>query len=226
MHLAAWLGLPVLNLSMGPVNAWDTGPVQPAHLILRSGISCRGCWQCKSGLACHRHFVPTRVAAIISAVLSRGVGADAHAYFARLRLPGQEIMFTARRNGLYDLLPARPEAHNSAHALLGNFWRCFFGAGFSLWEETAPQKSWKILEERAPSLRPSFDRALASLTAEYTRALKTRSELSSDFWRSVPPLLRPLSGYLHLLLQNGDYSPESFLRGAGMLDFLSAITEN
>lgn len=225
MHLAAWQGVPVINLSMGPVNAWDTGPSQPSHLILRSNISCRGCWQCNRGLACHRQFVPSRIASIVSAVLSRGLGEEGRSYLAKLDLPGQEILFSARRDGLYDLTPARADTVHSNHALLGNFWRSFFGANFRLWDNETPQKSWQILQERAESLLPAFDRALSKLTAEYASALKTHTPLAGDFWSSVPPLLRPLSGYLHLLLQNGDYSRESFAKGAGLLDLLSSITE-
>ncbi|MCL1985092.1 MAG: glycosyltransferase family 9 protein, partial [Betaproteobacteria bacterium] len=36
MHLAAWLGTPTLNLSMGPVHAWETGPAAPGHHVLGS----------------------------------------------------------------------------------------------------------------------------------------------------------------------------------------------
>ncbi len=225
MHLAAWLGVPVINLSMGPVNAWDTGPVQPAHLVLRSNISCRGCWQCGRSLACHRQFVPARVAAIVTTVLSRGLGTEGGAYLSKLHLPGQEMLFTARRDGLFDLIPAWPDSAHSAHTLLGNFWRCFFGAHFGLWESEVPRKSWQILQAEAAALPPAFDRALSALTAEYAVALKTHSGLGPDFWRASPPLLRPLSGYLHLLLQNGDYRPDAFVQGTQLLDFLSSLTE-
>ena len=34
MHLADWLGVPVLNLSMGPVRAHETGPYSPGQLVL------------------------------------------------------------------------------------------------------------------------------------------------------------------------------------------------
>ncbi|MDP3428767.1 MAG: glycosyltransferase family 9 protein, partial [Desulfomicrobium sp.] len=42
MHLAAWSGLMVLNLSMGPVHAFETGPYQPGHVVLRSARDCVG----------------------------------------------------------------------------------------------------------------------------------------------------------------------------------------
>ena len=33
MHLAAWTSVQVLNLSLGPVNLWETSPYQPGHFI-------------------------------------------------------------------------------------------------------------------------------------------------------------------------------------------------
>ena len=47
MHLADWLGVPVLNLSMGPVHARETGPTAPGQWVLRAAMSCVGCWQCR-----------------------------------------------------------------------------------------------------------------------------------------------------------------------------------
>ena len=40
MHLADWLGVPVLNLSMGPVHARETGPTAPGQWVLRAAMSC------------------------------------------------------------------------------------------------------------------------------------------------------------------------------------------
>ncbi|KAF0232164.1 MAG: putative glycosyl transferase family [Desulfovibrionaceae bacterium] len=48
MHLAAWSGLQTLNLSMGPVNPWETGPFQPGHHVLRASMSCLDCWHCST----------------------------------------------------------------------------------------------------------------------------------------------------------------------------------
>ena len=46
MHVAAWGGLTTLNLSMGPVHPWETGPYPPGHWVLQSAAACVGCWQC------------------------------------------------------------------------------------------------------------------------------------------------------------------------------------
>ncbi len=225
MHLAAWLGLPVLNLSMGPVNAWDTGPLQPSHLILRSNISCRGCWQCPRELACHRHFSPGRTASLVSSVLKRGLGDEGKGYLSKLSLPCQEIFFSSRKEGLYSLEPLKEGASGSLRNLLGEFWRQFFGTALGLWPEEKMAACWQDIQTGYPCFPPTFDYSLSILTKEYASALKKRSRLAPGFWESVPPLLRPLSGYLQMQLQNGDYSQKSFAHGAGMLDLISSITE-
>jgi hypothetical protein len=46
--------------------------------------------------------------------------------------------------------------------------------------------------------------------------------LRESFWEEFPPLLRPVTGYLHLLLQNADFSRESRL---ACLDMISALAE-
>ena len=70
MHLADWLGVPVLTLSMGPVHARETGPTAPGQWVLRAAMSCVGCWQCRrSKLYCKQAFSPASVARAALAVL-------------------------------------------------------------------------------------------------------------------------------------------------------------
>lgn len=72
MHLADWLGVPVLNLSMGPVHALETGPASPGQWVLRANMSCVGCWQCRRpGLYCKQAFTPTAVAEVVMSLLRR-----------------------------------------------------------------------------------------------------------------------------------------------------------
>jgi ADP-heptose:LPS heptosyltransferase len=57
MHLAAWLGVPTLNLSLGPVNAWETAPAPHGHLVARTSVSCSVCWRCvQSSQRCRASF--------------------------------------------------------------------------------------------------------------------------------------------------------------------------
>ncbi|MDL2316594.1 glycosyltransferase family 9 protein, partial [Desulfovibrio sp. OttesenSCG-928-A18] len=46
MHVAVWSATPTLNLSMGPVSPWETGPSAPGHHVLRAALPCAGCWTC------------------------------------------------------------------------------------------------------------------------------------------------------------------------------------
>lgn len=69
MHLAVWAQTPVLNLSMGPVHAWETGPFFSGHHVLRANLECTGCWHACTPLTCHRHMAPARVVAAVEAIL-------------------------------------------------------------------------------------------------------------------------------------------------------------
>ena len=226
MHLAAWLGIPVLNLSLGHVNPWDTAPYQPGHLVLRSSISCRGCWYCPNAdLRCHQSFVPGRVVSLTNALLNKGLGDEGKEYLNKLRFPGQELFFTSRKNGLYWLNPSNSNTAHPGHNLLGSFWQTYFGSAFGLWAETQPKKQWKEIANCTPWLLPAFNKALSGITKEMSAAIKHNSALPKTFWESSPPLLRPLTSYLQMLLQNGDYTPQAFAEAMQLVDFLSASTE-
>ena len=226
MHLAAWLGIPVLNLSLGQLNPWDTATYQPGHLVLRSNISCRGCWGCsRANLRCHQSFVPGRVASLTNALLNKGLGSEGKDYLNKLRFPGQELFFTSRKNGLYCLKSSQANTAHPAHNLLGAFWQSYFGAAFGLWNETQPQNAWKQVANCTPWLLPAFDKALSSIAKEMAAAIKQKSALPPAFWESFPPVLRPLTSYLQMLLQNGDYSAEAFAKAMQLIDFLSSSTE-
>ena len=72
MHLAAWTGWRVLNLSVGPVSPHETGPYQPGHYVLRPRLSCRGCWECfREAVVCRDRLDPVRVG-YVAARLARG----------------------------------------------------------------------------------------------------------------------------------------------------------
>lgn len=225
MHLASWLEKPILNLSLGSVNAWDTGPYLPGALVLRSNISCRGCWHCNIDLRCHNSFSAQRSASLVKTVLSKGLEQEGRTYLGKIRLPGQELFYTTRKNGLYKLASLDENASPNPHNLMGEFWHSFFGAVHGIWPENIPQVAWQQVIKTNRCLLTSFDKAFSSLTQNFSASLKKGTALPSNFWASVPPLLRPATGYLHMLLQNGDYSPSSFSAAMNILDFLSALTE-
>ncbi len=63
MHIAASRDIPILNLSLGPVSLWETGPYSDKSVILQADIECHPCrfdTQC-SHLNCHHYITPEAV---------------------------------------------------------------------------------------------------------------------------------------------------------------------
>ena len=50
--------------------------------------------------------------------------------------------------------------------------------------------------------------------------------LPDDFWRSQPPVIRLFSGYLHMHMQNDDYSPKAWSMALERLEEISALFMN
>ncbi len=238
MHLAAWLGLPVLNLSLGPVNAWETGPYQPGHLVLRSTVSCEGCWQCtRPGVFCRESFSAPRTASLIRTLLDlksqqSGLnGVAALSRLGRLTLPGQEIFVTGRYRGLYDLAPLNQEnippdtsAAQRPRLALDRFWQAFFAHNLGLWDSSPLHTARDNLRQTLPQLDKPFKKFILHLQADLAQGLKQRpTPLAPDFWKNFPPLLRPLTGYIHMLLQNDNYSPAAYAKALDLAETLSEI---
>lgn len=199
MHLADWLGVPVLNLSMGPVHARETGPVSPGQFVLRAAMSCVGCWSCQqTRLRCKGAFNPEGVARAVQAVLDKPGAITGDADW-----PGLQLLRTGRDAlGLHTLVPVGPDP--SVGALLEDFWQGAFLA-FS------PAGMGAVLRERAGKLRaaqPVLARrlrsALGRLLADWAR--RGGRPLPDDFWVAQPPLLRIFAGHAQMTLQNGDFS--------------------
>lgn len=231
MHLCVRAGVPLLNLSMGPVNAWETGPASPGHHLLRPARSCIGCWHCSGDTPCRRAFVPARIAALILGLLR-------HDPVERLRLPGLELCRTGRHDGLFTLLAADGSPRkDKARDLLDAFWQAWFlqalGIGMSSASprKVTPQHAEAARLHRAeqlahaclrleeapasfaprpsgprPNLRQLLARAASRLNTRLSQSLRHGgAPLPMTFWHEASPLIRPLSGYVHLVLQNGEY---------------------
>ncbi|MDE7370890.1 MAG: glycosyltransferase family 9 protein [Desulfovibrio sp.] len=199
MHLADWLGVPVLNLSMGPVHARETGPVSPGQWVLRAAMSCVGCWSCqRHRLACKAAFSAEAVARAVHAVLDhpKDISGDAE-------WPGLQLLRTGRDEfGLHTLDPVGSDP--SVDRLLEDFWQGAFLAFSS--PAFAP-----LLERRAEALRETQPVLAGRLRAGVDRLLtgwtkRGGAPLPEDFWLSQPPLLRIFAGHAQMALQNEDYS--------------------
>ncbi|MEF3698242.1 glycosyltransferase family 9 protein [Desulfolutivibrio sp.] len=212
MHLAAWTGCRVLNLSMGPVNPWETGPYQPGHFVLRGAVSCRGCWECsRSPMPCRAAFDPARVAyAAWRMVRGESRRLAGTAGTAGTGLSGMDLFQVARDDrGLYRLeaVSGRPSLAGEA---LGRFWSEMFGHFFGLGDISRPHRAWDELARSLPRLAAAFVRTLPRLGGFLRAGISGRGDFSDEsFWAGFPPFVRPLTGYLHLFLQNGDFSSEA-----------------
>lgn len=239
MHVAAWGRTPVLNLSMGPVHPWETGPYQPGQHILRSTISCTGCWQCKHpSVLCKNTFTASRIAALVHTCIKTG----AH-QAEKLRMPGLCLWRSAKGSSGCYMLYANGHTPG-ARERLAAFWQAYFlqvlptGSDTSLplqtsaetvalspaAEASALQLAWQAYVEQAPQMALLFKRNLVTLSRELALAIRRDGGPTKDanFWAAHPPFIRPLSGFMHMLLQNSAYSRSTYLRCIGMIEELLA----
>ncbi len=201
MHLAAWSGLRVLNLSLGPVHPWETGPYQPGHLVLGSSRSCRRCWECRFKYPfCRDDPDPVRVAGLARAWINGKEGVP--------DVPGVDLFKTERKKGLYDLKYLGDRKQPRAGEVLSSFWQAYWMYWFGV-------SGKKGLIQASEGLRNSFPRVHAVLEREVKRLLSQMNFLiakkdipDTDFWKSCPPAFRPLRGYLQLYWQNYDFDPQ------------------
>ncbi len=221
MHVAAWTGTPVLNLSLGNVHPWETGPYQPGHHVLRSSISCTGCWHCKQPRPiCHDSFSVERIAALTHAAIRQ------HSSEVHMHPVGQRLHVSARdAHGLYDLPNADGSATSTPRHALAAFWKAYFGAEFGVWTDAETHAAWSVLQARSPRALPILRKALLGLSRSILPALKGKESATSraDFWAAHPPALRPLTGYLHLYLQNTEYAPASYARSLQLIERILSL---
>uniref|UniRef100_B8DPB9 Glycosyl transferase family 9 n=1 Tax=Nitratidesulfovibrio vulgaris (strain DSM 19637 / Miyazaki F) TaxID=883 RepID=B8DPB9_NITV9 len=244
MHVAAWTQTPTLNLSMGPVNAWETAPFPPGHHVLRATISCVGCWRCtQPSVLCRDRFDPARVASLVHALLreqdaaptlaaSGAKAATAASRLARLRLPGLELLRTGRDAlGLFDLVPMGHNGNGEQavpRRLFGQFWKAFWSWRLGLHGEAAARRAWADLAAASPHLAEALRRALSGLGRDLAHALRGmgsgQAMLPPDFWHRHPPMLRPLTGYLHMSVQNADATATAWAEALALVEALAALT--
>lgn len=201
MHLADWLGVPVLNLSMGPVHARETGPVSPGQWVLRAAMSCVGCWSCRrSRLFCKAAFTPEAVGRAVLAVLEQPPGIPGRGDAA---WPGLRLLHTGRdAMGLHTLVPVGDAP--SVGSLLEDFWQaaflCFAGGDF------APLLRCRAeaLLTAAPALGERFRLVLGRILSGWARM--GGRPLPENFWAAQPPMVRIFAGHAQMTLQNADFS--------------------
>ncbi len=206
MHLAAWIGLKTLNLSLGPVNPWETGPYQPGHLVMRSSVSCTGCWECtRRDPMCAGTFRVRQVMVLVREMLCSGPEKATARDFK-----GVNVFRTGRKRGLYAL-----ESVKAKHVLsndLAGFWQSFWKFQFGLESQESLFQNALAIHDAHPFLKDRFSRCAVSFLAELKRLMARGSLPDRTFWRDTPPYFRPFTGYVHLMWQNSDYSSQSLTR--------------
>lgn len=228
MHIAAQMGTPVLNLSLGPVNAWETGPAQPGHLVAKPKLGCAGCWQCmRQKQFCRERITPESISNVVRRLFAGGN--------ARWTIPPQEdgitLLRTGRdKHGLYCLTPEKNHEHTdvkpSGRHLLSRFWQVWFGRGFGVHSGQEVKFAWQALAAAHPAVSRTVKIGSANLAAKLARTYRNnpaRMASDPDFWKNSPPPLRPLSGYLQMYVQNASGSAGAFKRALGMAESLAEI---
>lgn len=217
MHLASWLGVPVLNLSLGPVHARETGPSSPGQWVLRAAMSCTGCWQCRHGkLACHGLFTASAVARVAEAIMRHGDGL----LHQPPALPAGLELFRTERNdlGLHQLRPVGAR-RCCVRGPLEDFWQAFF---LSLYQPAHQPLLEPALAALAASPLPvsRLIGGLQTICTACARHVSGKAPLAHDFWRSHPPLLRLVAGFCQMWLENAQEDPH---RQAGLLHDLHTL---
>jgi ADP-heptose:LPS heptosyltransferase len=220
MHLAAWTGLRVLNLSMGPVNPWETGPYQPGHIVTCARISCSFCWQCKfNDTLCKSKFHPRKVNDLVIQII-RGNDIE--------KINGLRLFISSRQEGLYHLAPyplPRTSYPVSITPLLNDLWHCFWGYYFGLWSERELLAAADSLAKEYPIIAECFLRSLFLLLSKVNNLIRSGHIPPHDFWLSFPPMLRPLTSYLQLFWQNSEFSPFALKSTIALLENFYAILQ-
>ncbi len=202
MHLADWLGTPVLNLSMGNVQAWETGPIHPGQLVMRANMSCTGCWQCSRGkLYCRNAFTPAIVASAIQGYLNNSLSP----------LPGCELLLSGRdESGLYKLSSIEPGGHSLRNAL-DQFWQAaFLFFNNKLSHDTLAQKA-AILTELSPKLVDNININIRRLLSSLLSGI--RGQIPANIWKSFPRHLSLFAGFIEMSLQNESFSKKAISQG-------------
>ena len=198
MHVAVWSGTPVLNLSIGPVHAWETGPFAPGHHILRAGLECVGCWRCtRSRLDCRDIITPGKVARMAVDLLQNQLPQAE-------RAAGCELLQTRRDDmGRYALQPIFGD--DALRDALSGFWQSFFTEFFSTGEPGPVMAAFTHLGAGNPQAAEQFRADCLLFAAGTAKSFKKNSltaRENPDWWRSFPEDVRPLSGYIQMLVQN------------------------
>lgn len=230
MHIATWVGTRVINLSMGNVSPWETGPMSPGHSIIRANVPCLDCWECtQPEMVCKKSFEAHQVCHIIESLLRASPITSPH------EVDNLHVLCSERRNGLYWLehdkrwaVPYEsglsvsppsalrgscsslgrekaPQGVRSAHNAVGLFWHGWFSALFELQPRAGCEGAWRKLCEVHPTKAKEIQEEARRLLMILLKSIKMEKNPFIDesvFWQEFTESFRPFTGYLQLYSQN------------------------
>ena len=209
MHLAVWTGLRTLNLSMGPVNPWETGPYQGGHFILRTTMSCSGCWSCRfESPRCTRTFDARKIVRLVDEVIRHREN-----NLQKMTFTGLELMRSSRRRGLYWLDRVGPAPKQvSCRQALDRFWHCVWKWHFGACDEEQARRAASECVSAFPVLVAKMrSRLLALCRIFVSQSVRERSADHDLLDRQDIPALAPCVRFARLTLENGNFSRHSQL---------------
>ncbi len=227
MHLAAWINTPILNISLGPVNPWETGPRSKqhaesgqkihlsAHHIVQPAIDCSGCWKaCLGTQRCQELLHPERIALLAHAIMQSSPEND---LLQRIELPGLNVYKTGNDDlGRYNLVPLK-NITQSNRFMVGRFWQEWFWQRLQKQESSAAKQEFKRICNDNAHLADIMRHGILQLGSVMRKQLKISIKnrghaLPSSLWKYFPAPIHALSGYTHLYLQNNEYSLSAWER--------------
>ncbi|MDR1490482.1 MAG: glycosyltransferase family 9 protein [Desulfovibrio sp.] len=205
MHVAAWIGLPLLNLSLGPVNPWETGPFVPNRYIVEADLDCRGCWRCvKKRVLCREELSVEKVFALLRHIFTRPGQAS---LALQEKMQGLRLWRSGyEESGLYDLqllFPNKtqgtgrvnPSSSSSefpgstavnaelargypdpARYPIAHFWRKWFGEIFGRESRETVRQSHAALRRASPEAAVALASAAAAFALELARNYRSNPE--------------------------------------------------
>lgn len=216
MHLADWLGTPVLNISMGNVSAPETGPVSPGQIVMVAAMSCSGCWQCwRPKLYCRMAF---NAGAVARAAKSLVTGENLH------HLPGLKILRSGRdMRNLHSLEPVMDPDSPSCRDYLDKFWQCAFLNFYDAEIDSGIKQAAAALQDRFPLVTLDMRKTFASMLSSLSACIRSGTRLPEAFWSNQPGHSRILSGHMQMSLQNENFSRPAILQACGRLAMLQEL---
>lgn len=173
MHVATAVGTPVVELTLGPAFAHETGPYGAGHFIVEPTIECFPCTagaEC-SHLGCHEFLQPGEAAAVVRVAL--GID-DAVPTIAAGRL----LMSRFAASGRVEYVPAEPARATDADA-----WRA---VSARLWEESlGVDRRNGQTDERVPGA-VGFDRANMPAALEALGRVAAEAREAEQIVRRLP----------------------------------------